>query len=308
MKILFITSTHLGDAILSTGLLHEILKTYPKAHLTIACGPVPAPLFQAIPHLKKCFLIKKKRLSLHWVKLWFQVVGTSWDLVVDLRGTGISHFIRAKQKKIWRSSKAPILKARQIAEWYGLKAPPYNHVWTSPQNKSEASTLLPDGYTYIAFSPTANWDKKCWPSALFSELGQKLIQDHKRFPKLKILILGAPSQAADVMPLVQSLPSKNILNVVGTVSLPTLAECLKRCTLFVGNDSGLMHLAAACGTHTVGLFGPSPLSVYGPWGPHTEAVHLNEPLDKTMKDVQNGIDVMAKITVDEVLNAIHNLI
>lgn len=308
MKILFITSTYLGDAVLSTGLLHEILKTHPKAHLTIACGPVPAPLFQAIPQLEKCFLIEKKKLSFHWLKLWFQVVGTSWDLVVDLRGTGIGHFIRAKHKKIWRSSKVPILKARQIADWYGLKVPPYNYVWTSPQNKAEACALLPDGHTYIAFSPTANWDKKCWPSALFSELGQKLINDHKRFPKLKILILGAPAQADHVIPLIQSLPSKNIVNLVGIVSLPTLAECLKKCTLFVGNDSGLMHLAAACATPTVGLFGPSPVSIYGPWGPHTQAIHLNEPLEKTMQNVQKGIDVMAHITVDEVLETIHNFI
>ena len=47
--------------------------------------------------------------------------------------------------------------------------------------------------------------------------------------------------------------------------------------MFIGNDTGLMHIAAAVGTPTLGLFGPSPVSQYAPWGPHTAVVRSVDP-------------------------------
>ena len=52
----------------------------------------------------------------------------------------------------------------------------------------------------------------------------------------------------------------------GRFSLTQTAAMLARCALYVGNDSGLMHLAAAAGTPTLGLFGPSRASEYAPTG------------------------------------------
>ena len=51
-----------------------------------------------------------------------------------------------------------------------------------------------------------------------------------------------------------------------------MAEVLRRCNVLVANDSGLMHLAAAGGVPTVGLFGPSPVENYAPWGRRTAVV------------------------------------
>ena len=49
MDILFVTATRIGDAVLSTGLLHYLIERYPSARLTIAAGPIAAPLFEAVP-------------------------------------------------------------------------------------------------------------------------------------------------------------------------------------------------------------------------------------------------------------------
>ena len=49
MRILFITATRIGDAVLSTGLLAHLIEHHPEARITIACGPVAAPLFSAVP-------------------------------------------------------------------------------------------------------------------------------------------------------------------------------------------------------------------------------------------------------------------
>ena len=56
------------------------------------------------------------------------------------------------------------------------------------------------------------------------------------------------------------------IDLCGRLSLAEVAACLARCALFVGNDSGLMHLAAAAGTPTLGLFGPSRADEYAPAG------------------------------------------
>ncbi len=65
-------------------------------------------------------------------------------------------------------------------------------------------------------------------------------------------------------PVLDALPGA--VDLVGALSLPEAAACLARCSLFVGNDSGLMHLAAAAGAPTLGLFGPTPPSEYAPRG------------------------------------------
>ena len=63
-----------------------------------------------------------------------------------------------------------------------------------------------------------------------------------------------------------------MIDLVGKIDLLTAYACLKRARLFVGNDSGLMHLSAAAGAPTLGLFGPSDDRLYGPWGPNARAL------------------------------------
>ena len=67
------------------------------------------------------------------------------------------------------------------------------------------------------------------------------------------------------------------LDLVGRLSLPEAAAVLARSALFVGNDSGLMHLAAAAGAPTLGLFGPTPASEYAPVGRRARAVLAEGP-------------------------------
>src|SRR3546814_13431024 len=76
--------------------------------------------------------------------------------------------------------------------------------------------------------------------------------------------------------------------MIGKVELPVLAAALRRCAFYIGNDSGLMHLAAASGTPTLGLFGPSRERVYGPWGEKTASVRTDLSYDEIVQ--QPGYD------------------
>ena len=63
MKILFITSTRIGDAVLSSGLLADLAVRYPSARITVACGPAAAPLFAAAPRVERIIVMHKGHIS-----------------------------------------------------------------------------------------------------------------------------------------------------------------------------------------------------------------------------------------------------
>ena len=97
-----------------------------------------------------------------------------------------------------------------------------------------------------------------------------------------IVIMGGPAEHGLTQPVVEALPRETTLNLTGSEHLLTLAEVMRRCSVVIANDSGLMHLAAACGTPTVGLFGPSPVETYAPWGNRAMAV---ESTTGSMNDI-----------------------
>jgi heptosyltransferase III len=79
-----------------------------------------------------------------------------------------------------------------------------------------------------------------------------------------------------------------VVDLVGKAELLTIAGAAQRADLYIGNDSGLMHLAAASGTLTLGLFGPSRESVYGPWGEKNNAVRTDMSFEEIIS--QPGYD------------------
>src|SRR5205823_4669307 len=100
MRILFVTATRIGDAVLSTGLLSHVVARFPGAMLTIAAGPVAAPLFEAVPGLERLLVVRKQRWGLHWLALYAHAVSRRWDLVVDLRGSALAWMLRAGERRV----------------------------------------------------------------------------------------------------------------------------------------------------------------------------------------------------------------
>ena len=65
MRILFITSNRIGDAVLSTGLLDHLIRTHPASRITVACGTVAAGLFAHMPNLERLIPLEKRPRGLH---------------------------------------------------------------------------------------------------------------------------------------------------------------------------------------------------------------------------------------------------
>ena len=111
-------------------------------------------------------------------------------------------------------------------------------------------------------------------------------------------------------PVLDALPKDRLIDLVGQ-PLPVAAACIEQCALYVGNDSGLMHIAAATGTPTLGLFGPSPETRYGPWGPHCASVRTVEGFRELVLapdfDHLSQKSLMTGLSVDAAYEALANL-
>lgn len=273
MRILFITPSRIGDAVISCGILERLRLTYPKARFTIACAPLTADLFSQFPALDRVVVFEKQRFDRHWLGLWGRLLPHLWSLAVDLRGSAVTLVLAARKRQILRGGRRPGRRYVQLGLAMGFNPPPLPVVWTAPADDKKAASLMETG-PFIALAPTANWEGKVWPAARFVALFQALAV---RIPGAKPVILGGPGEkeAAMAAPVLQALPGA--INLVGQLSLLEAASCLRRATIFIGNDSGLMHLAAAAGTPTLGLFGRSRASEYAPAGRDTAIVEAPGP-------------------------------
>jgi len=280
MNVLFITANRVGDAVLSTGLLAWLEKRYPDARFTIACGPFGADLFRAVPRLERLIILKKRTWNRHWVGLWRECAGTRWDLIVDLRNSIVSRLLHAG-KRAYHTGKGGTHKVIENAGVLSLDPPPAPHIWLDDAAAKEAARLLPATRPLIALGPAANWPCKQWPAERFASLAQKLTGPDGPFPNAPVLIIADAREREQIARLLQSIPDERRVEIIGH-NLLTVAACLRQSALFIGNDSGLMHMAAAMGTPTLGLFGPGYEEIYGPWGAHCAFIRTLESREELL--------------------------
>ena len=280
MNILFISSTRIGDAVLSTGLLQHLIEKYEDAHFTIASGSLPAPLFKCTPRVLKRIALVKQPFSLHWLSLWKNVVGTAWDLVVDLRGSGLAWTLVAKKRRVLQSVDDGLHRVEALANFMELPDPPSPKLWWSGNEENYADEFMNGATPIIAIGPTANWAAKIWPADRFISLLNLLTAKDGILPGARVAVLGGEDERYLALPILNSIPPERCIDLVGSVDILSAAACLSRCQLFIGNDSGLMHLSAATGVPTLGLFGPSPPINYAPWGSKCAVAKTEIPYEK----------------------------
>ncbi len=268
MRILFVTSNRLGDAVLSTGLLDHLIRAHPAALITVVCGPVAEGLFARMPGLERVIVLRKRPYGRHWLPLWAETVRTYWDLVVDIRASALSWLVPTRRRAVMR--RAAGHKTAQLAAILGLTPPPLPTAWWAEADRARVALLLPEDRPIVVLAPTANWAPKMWPVDRFAALFEQLAA--ARWPGALAVVIAGPGEAERAMaaPLLAALP--DAIDLVGRLTLAEIGACLSRAVLFVGNDSGLMHLAAAAGAPTLGLFGPTNAAEYSPAGRCARAV------------------------------------
>ena len=311
--ILFITSTRIGDAVLSSGLIAKLAQEAPNARFTIAAGPLAAPLFAQVPNLDALIVMEKKRFGGHWWDLWRRVRHREWGLIVDLRGSMISTFLRRKRRAVHRKSAGlPVHKVVEAARLLQVEDdPPPPHLYIRPATADLAAALTAGEGPILALGAASNWIGTVWPVERFAQVAIRLLGDNGPLAGGRLMILGGPDDIRSLDELRRVFPKERIIDLVGQADLLTAYAALKHARLFVGNDSGLMHLAAAAGTPTLGLFGPSDDQLYAPWGPHARALRGPRSFEQFKlvdPDLSQSIRHMSDLPVDKVVAAANALL
>ncbi len=268
-NILIISSNRLGDSIMSSG-LHQFFKKEAINKVTLVCGKAPSELFKYCENIDHLITLNKRKFAYHWFLLWFKLIFIKWEYIVDLRGTAISFFLFSKYKYIYKK-KHQTKKTHKVEEITksiagkiinpSIKISSMLHI--KDDNLREILKLRKN-HKLIMIAPTANWIGKIWPAERFLELIY-ILKKQPFFRKSLFLFVGPANEKYLVRNILKK--KKNyILDLFGKSTLIEIFSIMKHCNLFIGNDSGLMHMASLANIKTFGLFGPSDKFKYKPWG------------------------------------------
>ncbi len=329
-SILILRFWGLGETILTLPMLKALKEAAPGSKITVVCTPRNCDVFFAQPFIGEC------RKTWTWSLPWL-VLTSLWkyDLVIDTephfaisailaffmgkRSIGFDYGERAKlydanvhyndrQHVVYTFCDllSPLAIAARPAELVRLK---YGEdARKAADLRLEADNIRPKTGKSImgihAFcGPTAPW--RAWPKERFAELIDRITARYD----CTVILTGSGEEAAGNAEIISLLKRKNEVYSFPDLASSTLFYLISQYDLMVSNDTGPMHIAAAQGVPTIGLFGPNTPERFGPFPPGRNVaiyhptpghpvinVHLNQfrPCDG---------ECMRLITVDEVFEA-----
>jgi ADP-heptose:LPS heptosyltransferase len=311
--ILFIAESRLGAAVLSSGLLKKLHDEVPASQFTVVGSPVTAQLFADVPRLQRLEVVQRRSPSGSWGGFFGGIRARRWSLVVDMPARQIAGSLRSKKKPIHHASGVPahrVIEAARLMRLTDDEAPdPY--IFTSPTTEGRAAAMTAGGGPILAVAPAAEWTGKTWPAERFSEVARRLLGKGGPLAGGRLMVLGGSRDAHACEPVRSAVPRDLCIDLVGKDELLLKYAALKRATLFIGNDTGLMHLAAAAGAPTLGLFGPSDDKVWRPWGPKARALRGTRSLDEIRRidpGLSSAVCHMLDLSVESALSAAEAMI
>ncbi|MCK4787140.1 MAG: glycosyltransferase family 9 protein [Desulfobacteraceae bacterium] len=152
---------------------------------------------------------------------------------------------------------------------------PEFHVPYEKQQKAAAlfrKEKIPSDQPVIALQPFSLWQRKEWGIKKYSQLINWISSEY-RFP---VIITGSAEERGRAAEITK-MCGDNVFNLAGKTSLGILGAVIKLCGLLIGIDSAGIHIAAAVGTPTVSIFGPTLFTSWAPRGEQHRIVHKNFP-------------------------------
>ena len=258
--------------VMTTPVLETLAARYPGSPIDIVGDARSVDLLRSAPYVRTIFHRDKRGgLVAQW-RLLRALRAERYALAVDLRTPVIPFLVRAARRLIKQGSRGQAQHA--VEEHHAILAPlggsataPHCRLYLESNAKTAAAGLLAalPGGNWLAVAPGANWAGKRWPASAYRELVDRVAGDFDG-----VLVLGGPEDRAAASVLYGA--HTDLLDFCGRTTLPVAAALLARARAFVGNDSGLGHMAAALGTATLTVFGPGQPERYRPWGPRTRVI------------------------------------
>jgi lipopolysaccharide export system permease protein len=184
-------------------------------------------------------------------------------------------------------------------------------LWLQPGALDQVRAAAPPGRPMQALAPGANAVGKRWPAERYAELAIRMLGPGGAMAGGLAVVLGAEGEEAQARPILDALPPDRAIDLVGRTDPLAAGAWLARADLYIGNDSGLTHLAAAAGAPTLALFGPGLPARYRPWGPRAAYLIATDDPDRALDlcKIDDGLalDEMKKLSVAQVLAAAQSL-
>ena len=331
-RILVVKLDHLGDVILATPVFSNLRRAYPNAELHALTGTSSRVILERHPDVNRvleynspAFCRTGRPTSLkHTFQLYQQLRRQAYDLVVELRGDWRIMWFAFLRLTPHRFSRA----ALQIAGKLGFSQFSGTHETTRNLDVLRRAGLSTSVQT-ATFSVTAEDEKwisdfllthqidrqeplvaihpgspiplKRWLPERYAELADWLIAQKRA----QVLFVGVEDEIS-IITQVQGLMRGESINIAGKTTVTQLASILHSCNVFIGNDSGPMHLAAAVGTQTIGLYGPGDPTRFGPIGVQCQTIRRKFDcppcLGTTCRFGKNGC--MSQIQVTDVIQVL----
>jgi ADP-heptose:LPS heptosyltransferase len=266
--ILLVTLSNIGDAVMTTPVMEALHGKHPQAVMDIVADPRSSELFAHCPYRDRVIHRDKQQGWQGSLALVRDLRRSRYGLIVDLRTDGLAWLLRGRRRLTRHGARRPEGHAVErhmevIRRHVGTAGIPPTRLWFDGREQEFAGRTLAGlpGRRWLALGPGARWEPKRWPPGSFRELVQRRQEDFDA-----VVLLGSQADAGSCHILADGLPLP-CLDLAGRTGLLEAAALLSHMSLFIGNDSGLGHLAAAVGTPTLTLFGPGEPQRYRPWNP-----------------------------------------
>jgi heptosyltransferase-2 len=288
MKLLIRATNWVGDAIIALPALHAVRKRFPQADIAVLALPYVADIYRGqgvadeligydrngqhagihgqerlVAELKTqrfdTALLLQNAFDAAWVA-WRAGIPERIGYNRDARGVLLTKAIRVPRAgEIPAHEKFYYLELLKRAGW--IDSLP--DVAEISLNVTEEQALRAEeklqsfgaerGSVRIAVGAGASYGSaKCWPPERFATAINQLVKERQ----VQLILFGTPGEAA-VSAAIQAGLDKSALDLTGKTEIAELPALLSRCTAFLGNDSGAMHVASAVGLPVVAVFGPT---------------------------------------------------
>lgn len=300
-RALVIKLRHHGDVLLASPVFSALKAHAPSAEIDALVYADTVPMLEGHPAIAHVHSIdrdwKKLGATAHFAAEWNlfrRLQKRNYDLVIHLtdhpRGAWIARFCGARwavvrqvggRGKWWKNAFSHVYATPRGTPRHTVERhlDALRRVGIQPGLDERGLTLVPGvsaerrvdhlldavgitGEAFIHVHPASRWLFKCWRVESMAELIDRLHATGHR-----VVLSAAPDPAEmRMIEAIQSRLARPALSLAGQLSLKELAALTARARLFIGVDSAPMHIAAAMGTPTVALFGPSGDVEWGPWG------------------------------------------
>ena len=323
-KILLIRLSSLGDIVLTTPAIRAVRAHFPDAYIAMLVAKQSAEILRENPHLDEIITfdrLAKNKDTGEMLRIIRHLRERKFTMAIDFQRkfrTEMLMYFSGATERIGKGRFCTVRVHEQgnkhaTAHYFdmlhaaGIPAEDQRlELFLSEFEQLDAAQRfdtagVADGGLKVGLFPGAGWKLREWMPERFAAIGDRLVEHFNA----NVLIFGGPKEA-ELVQTVANLMNAPAIPFAGNLQVRELAACLEKCDLFLTNDTGPMHIAAAVGTPTVSLFGPGNHIRFQPLGTSHQTIRHAVPCSpcKQFTDKCKDNICMKGIGVDEVWESI----